>query len=244
MISKEKTYQILGRSVNLASPDTPRPINDEDLALWDRMYHQSRAYYQMEQLVHVFESFASWRHEEATYRAQLPMPSSVPASLKQAYEAVETAMSPLLQDHFLSYPDEDDHAIILARIRDLYLPEALIAYNTVLHSAGYLITRDSLLKSMDLAVAVAREANQLTGPLVRAGRMRELVRSFALSSKAMLVLKGLGHKPWRPRRDREGKDPGIWEIGPQGRSDEGEDEDDEEEGGEEMQVQQQQLVEA
>jgi hypothetical protein len=33
----------------------------------------------------------------------------------------------------------------------------------------------------------------------------------------MLVLKGLGHKPWRPRRDREGKDPGIWEIGPQGK---------------------------
>lgn len=181
------------------------------------MHRQSRAYYQMEQLVHVFEALAHWRSEEITYRDKVPMPSSVPASLKQAYEAVEAAMAPLLQDAFLVYSDEEKDDDTFAAIRDLYLPEALIAYNTVLHSAGYLITRDSLIKSMDLSVAVAREENRLAGPLVRAGRMKELVKSFALSAKAMLVLKGLGHKPWRPRRDREGKDPGIWEIGPQGR---------------------------
>lgn len=221
MISKEKSYQILGRSVNLASPESTRPVSEDDKALWDIMYRQSRAYFQMEQLVHVFEAFSHWRSEEITYRAKLPMPSSVPTSLKHAYEAVETSMAPLLQDSFLLYTDDDTHAIILNDLRNLYLPEALIAYNTVLHSAGYLITRDSLLKSMDLSVAVAKEENKLTGPLVRAGRVRELMKSFALSSKAMLVLKGLGHKPWRPRRDREGKDPGIWEIGPQGDGREG-----------------------
>jgi len=83
---------------------------------------------------------------------------------------------------------------------------------------------------MDLSVAIAQEENSLTGPLVRAGRMRELVKSFALSARAMLVLKGLGHKPWRTRRDREGKDPGIWEIGPQGKAREEESDEEGEDG--------------
>jgi nuclear pore complex protein Nup107 len=216
MISKEKSYQTIGRSVNLASEDTILPTNADEIAQWDLMRNQSLAYYHMEQLIHAFEALAHWREEELLYREKIPMPSSVPISLKHAYETVEATMAPLLQESFLLYADDDDETF--TSLRDLYLPEAIIAYNTVLHSAGYLITRDSLLKSMDLSVAVAKEANQLTGPLVRAGRMRELVRSFALSAKAMLVLKGLGHKPWRTKRDREGKDPGIWEIGPQGKA--------------------------
>jgi nuclear pore complex protein Nup107 len=228
---------MLGRSVDIAVDDA---ASAEELPMWDLMYRQSRAYHHMEQLVHAFEALAHWRDEEILYRGKVPLPSSVPASLKHAYEGVETCMAPLLQGNFLSYPDdeeeeEDNHTsappqVPFAAVRDLYLPEALIAYNTVLHSAGYLITRESLLKSMDLSVAIAQEENSLTGPLVRAGRMRELVKSFALSARAMLVLKGLGHKPWRTRRDREGKDPGIWEIGPQGRKRGEEDESDEDDG--------------
>jgi nuclear pore complex protein Nup107 len=223
MISKEKSYQTIGRSVNLANEDTILPTNADEIAQWDLMRNQSLAYYHMEQLIHAFEALAHWREEEILYREKIPMPSSVPTSLKHAYETVEATMAPLLQESFLLYAEEGDDDTFTS-LRDLYLPEAIIAYNTVLHSAGYLITRDSLLKSMDLSVAVAKEANQLTGPLMRAGRMRELVRSFALSAKAMLVLKGLGHKPWRTKRDREGKDPGIWEIGPQGKAAEDEDE--------------------
>lgn len=218
MISKEKSYHVIGRSVNIANDDSGRPVSANEAAHWDLMYRQSRAYFHMEQLVHAFEALAFWRDEEVLYRAMIPKPSSVPTNLKRAYEAVESTMAPLLQDSFLIYTDgigaDDD---TFSSLRDLYLPEALIAYNTVLHSAGYLITRDSLLKSMDLSVAVAREENKLTGPLLRAGRMRELVKSFALSAKSMLILKGTGHKIWRTKRDREGKDPGIWEIGPQGK---------------------------
>jgi nuclear pore complex protein Nup107 len=226
MISKEKSYHIIGRSVNIANDDSVRPVGADEAAQWDLMYRQSRAYYHMEQLVLAFEALAQWRDEEDLYREQVPKPSSVPTSLKQAFETVESTMAPLLQDSFLIYSDEVDSSDdTFTSIRDLYLPEAIIAYNTVLHSAGYLITRDSLLKSMDLSVAVAKEENRLTGPLVRAGRMRELVKSFALSAKAMLILKGLGHKPWRTKRDREGKDPGIWEIGPQGKRGEEDEED-------------------
>lgn len=216
MISKEKTYHILGRSVSIANDDRSRLREAEDTALWDLMHRQSRAYYQMEQLVHAFEAFVQFREEEITYRGMVPMPSSVPTSLKHAFENVEATMAPLLQPNFLLYPDEaksDDDTFIA--IRNLYLPEAIIAFNTILHSASYLITRDSLFGSMELSVAVAKEENQLTGPLVQAGRMRELMKSFALTSKAMLVLRNLGQKKWRVRRDREGRDPGMWEIGPQ-----------------------------
>ena len=50
--------------------------------------------------------------------------------------------------------------------------------------------------------------------IVAAGRMRELVDSFAQTSKSMLVLKAEGKK-WAPRKGREGKDLAIWEIGAQ-----------------------------
>lgn len=219
MISKDKSYQAIGRAVNIANGEHARPANAVKAAKWDTMLTSSLPYYHMEQLIRAFEALGTWRDEEAHYRLQNPTPPSVPASLKRAYEGVEAAMTPLLSEGFLTFPDDetaDDETY--QTLRDWYLPEAIIAYNTVLHVAGYLITRDSLLKSMDLSVAVAKEENQLTGPLVRSGRMKELVKSFALSAKAILVLKGLGNKPWKRRRDREGKDPGIWEIGPQGKA--------------------------
>ena len=85
MISKEKSYHIIGRSVNIANDDSGRPISADESAQWDLMYRQSRAYYQMEQLVHAFEAFAHWRDEEVVYRAMIPKPSSVPTPLKRAY---------------------------------------------------------------------------------------------------------------------------------------------------------------
>jgi len=220
MMSREKSYQVFGRAVNIANDDSGRPVSPDELPQWDLMHRQSRPYYHMEQLVHAFEALAYWRDEEVVYRDMIPKPSGVPTALKHAYEAVEASMAPLLDESFLLYADEiaaDPDDDTFTSLRDLYLPEALLAYNTVLHCAGYLITRDSLLKSMDLSVAVAKEENQLAGPLLRAGRMRELVKSFAFSARSMLVLKGKGHKPWRTKRDRAGKEPGIWEIGPQGK---------------------------
>ena len=64
----------------------------------------------------------------------------------------------------------------------------VIAFNTVLHAAGNLITRDSLLESMELSNMIANGktdtgTNGLLDCFVQSGRTRELVESFALTSK-------------------------------------------------------------
>jgi nuclear pore complex protein Nup107 len=108
-----------------------------------------------------------------------------------------------------------DEATELARIREMYIPEIILAYNTVLHTAGSIISRQGLIESMDLSVTLAAEENKnLTEVIVKAGRMRELVRSFAASGKSMLILKDAG-KEWKAKKDLEGKDLGMWDFGPQ-----------------------------
>lgn len=212
-ISQQKSYQVIGRSVNLASGESSRPGDKQAAARWDQMFRESRTYYQLEQLVHAFEALNAWRTEESKYSDLDHKPKLVPGPMKHYFELAEAAMQPLLEKDFLLMAQDEDEALDLAHIRDLYLPEAIIAYNTALHTAGYMITRHYFITSMDLAVLVAKEELGLTQTFVNAGRMRELVTSFALSSKAMLSLRETGHKPWKPKKDREGKDGGIWEVG-------------------------------
>lgn len=214
--SPQKAHEIIGRSVNIMDNTASSPLDEEESQRWELMRKQSRTYYELEQLVHAVEALSDWRTEEHKYVSQAQKPTTVPSILKRAKAAVSVAMDPLLNG-ILQNPVDEQEAEDLAHIRLTYLPEIIIAYNTVLHAAGNLITRDSLLESMDLSVVVANgdesdDSNGLAECFVKAGRMRELVSSFALTSKVMLVLKAEG-KPWKPRKDREGKDLGVWEIG-------------------------------
>jgi nuclear pore complex protein Nup107 len=124
-------------------------------------------------------------------------------------------MSQILSGAVLWDSTNDDEAADLARIREMYIPELVIAYNTVLCTAGSVISRLHFIESMDLSVTIAaKESEGIAALIVKAGRMRELVRSFAVTSKAMLIQKDAG-KEWKPKRDRRGRDLGMWEIGPQ-----------------------------
>lgn len=230
-VSTRKSYQTIGRSINMMEITASTPYEEEESMTWDLMKRQSRTYFELEQLVHAIETLFAWRQEEQKYLNKIPKPATVPTALKRAKEAVSEAMQPLLKG-ILQNPTDEKEASDLAHIRKMYIPEIIIAYNTVLHAAGNLITRDSLLESMDLSTTIAtghpprkleisdevanagatKQPNGLVECFVQAERMRELVSSFALTSKVMLILKAEG-KPWRPKKDRVGKDLGIWEIG-------------------------------
>ena len=73
----------------------------------------------------------------------------------------------------------------LAKFRNHYLPECILAYHSVLYFAGHTLTRQMLVECMNLAQIVATNDN-LTRAFVDSGRMQELVTSLALSSSAML----------------------------------------------------------
>ena len=74
-----------------------------------------------------------------------------------------------------------------------------------------MISRDELLTSMDLSTIIANERSGLTEAFVEAGRMRELVRGFAESSKIMLKLNEAG-KPRKEKKAALGRTLAIWEI--------------------------------
>lgn len=208
----------------------PQSQNREKMTR-DLMKRQSRTYYELELLVRAIEALAHWRDEEHKYISKAPKPSTVPSSLKEAKAAVTEAMEPVLKG-LLMNPRDEAEAGNLDWIRRMYIPEVVLAYNTVLHAAGNLITREALLESMDLSVAIAQDGattpatggsdasktgevvsgNGLAEAFKQAGRMRELVDSFALTSKVMLILKAEG-KAWKARKDRAGKELGVWEIG-------------------------------
>ena len=191
----------------------PPPADEAEK--WASMARESRTYYELSLLVTAIEALANWRDLEQTYTIKRPKLTSAPLELKDAKKAVDVAMEPVLTD-ILCHGTDDDEKADLHLIRTAFIPEVVIAYNTVLHSAGSIITRNTLLESMDLSVIVAKDENRISECFVEAKRMRELVTSFAHTSKTMLLLKNHG-RPWTARtKDREGKDLGMWEIGPQG----------------------------
>ncbi len=79
----------------------------------------------------------------------------------------------------------DDKAF--QEIRDMYLAEMIIAYTSTLQYAGTTASRDYLLECMDLASIVAEKDSDVAEAFMKAGRMKELVESFASCSKALAI---------------------------------------------------------
>ena len=129
--------------------------------------------------------------------------------MQAALNDVRVAMFPLLESDFLSRPSDEAEAIPLANIRNHYLPECVLAYNSVLYFAGHVITRSWLVECMNLAQEVATN-DTLTEAFVASSRMKELVSAFALSSQALLHANEQGSK--KGKKDEEIE---IWQVKPQ-----------------------------
>ena len=104
--------------------------------------------------------------------------------------------------------DEED----FRQIRVACLPEVLLAYNMVLNFSSHYLSRDLLLKSMDLAALVAAEDSGLAECFMAAERMPELVDSFALLSKTMIRADGRGAKAGKSKRKRNGETLDLWTV--------------------------------
>jgi nuclear pore complex protein Nup107 len=221
-VSYSKSFDTIGKSMNVFDFDEESaPRDEQELLTLELLKRQSRTYFELEQLVRAIEALSLWRAEENTYVSQNPKPNSVPSSLKHLQRDVAATMEPIVKGILLE-PTDEEEAKDLMYIRVNYIPEVIIAYITVLHTSGNLITRECLLDAMDLANAIAKgrdangdmvEYNGLEECFVQAGRMRELVECFALTSKLMLILKAEG-RVWKAKKtDRVGRDLGMFEIG-------------------------------
>ena len=106
----------------------------------------------------------------------------------------------------------DTEAIEFQRIRIACLPEVILAYITVLDFSSRFLSRDLLLKGMDLASVIAAEDSDVGTCFVSAGRMAELVECFACLSKTMIQADDLGMKSSISKRKKDGKTLGLWSI--------------------------------
>ena len=117
-------------------------------------------------------------------------------------------MYPLLESEFLSRPSDEAEAISLTNIRNHYLPECVLAYNSVLYFAGHAISRTWLVACMNLAQVVAGN-DMLTDAFVQSSRMKELVTAFAMSSQALLHANEQGGRKGKKDENLE-----VWQVKP------------------------------
>jgi nuclear pore complex protein Nup107 len=128
-------------------------------------------------------------------------------------------MVPILDNDFLSRPDDENEATVLDDIRNHYIPEVVLAYNSALWFAGHYVSRTWLVECMTLAQVVA-ETPMLTAAFVASGRMKELVRAFAVDSQALLqateqsgASSGTGTSANRAKKIRTEKgNADIWKV--------------------------------
>ena len=78
----------------------------------------------------------------------------------------------------------------------------VLAYAHVLDISARFLTRDLLLRSMDLAATIAAEGADIATCFVDAGRMAELVTSFAFASQAIIRAEESGGKGTKSKRQQ------------------------------------------
>lgn len=78
--------------------------------------------------------------------------------------------------------------------------------------SSHFLSRDLLLKSMDLAALIATEDSDLAACFTEAKRMPELVDSFAVSSEKMIWAEDMGPKNGMSKKKREGKTLDVWSV--------------------------------
>ena len=88
----------------------------------------------------------------------------------------------------------------LDSLRTNTLPEIVFAYLSILNHDGHFLSREVLLKAMDLAALIAAEGSELALCFVNAGRMAELVETLANVSRSILRADEMGSKGGKKAR--------------------------------------------
>jgi nuclear pore complex protein Nup107 len=170
----------------------------------EQLASKSLVWLQLEQLISVLNAFDRWNEAEMEMeeyvvnslstghqlncRRNRNNPTQMRALKKELFKylgAVQELMYPLLVEDFLCRPNDEKEGAVLDDIRNHYLPECILAYDSVLYYAGHALSRKYLVECMTLAQLVASNPT-LTKAFVESKRMQELVIAFALDSKALL----------------------------------------------------------
>lgn len=108
--------------------------------------------------------------------------------------------------------EADSEAAEFEGFRRACLPEIVLAYNAVLNFSSHYLRRDLLLKSMDLAANIAAQGSDVAACFVEAGRMPELVDSFAWSGKNMIRADDSRARSGKTKKRKDGETLDLWTV--------------------------------
>jgi len=162
------------------------------------------------------------------YQTQHEFHKEMKKAFQKAHDEVEAAVEPLLHG-WLQNPRDGEQiphyvfpSVLTTRaeaeaeefkqFRRACLPEIVLAYNAVLNFSSHYLKRDMLIKSMDLAALIAAEGSDLADCFMEAGRMPELVDTFAVSSKNMIRAEEKGGKSGKSRKAKHGETLDLWTV--------------------------------
>ncbi|OCK75927.1 hypothetical protein K432DRAFT_336614 [Lepidopterella palustris CBS 459.81] len=235
-ISLSKTAKYFGKSFDFSQHDAEKNIqphllgdrflgrsneeNTPEMQMYKahtqllRCKEESRTYQELQQLTIAISLLSQWREQEDILIETKEDGDNVDKKeIKGLFNKTVEVMEPLLHD-FLTHGNDEDECSQLTKLRNAYLPEIILAYNSVIQAFSCFVSREFMTKSMDLATLVASEENtELADAFVQTGRMRELVVAFAETSKAMIAL---GQKDGKLRskkkRGWKGETTKIWDV--------------------------------
>jgi nuclear pore complex protein Nup107 len=179
------------------------------------LYSTSATFRQLEDLIRAISAIDEWNHLSQKLASQQDPrhAKGYKHDLEQAYSRVIDHVVPILNVPWLMNPIDDAEAADLDIIRKQYLPEILIAYNTVLSISGQFVSREILLKAMDLAALVANGNPELQSCILQTKRMSEVVDVLGISGRTILRADEMGLRS--TKKGRRGQQPsglGIWTV--------------------------------
>ena len=125
-------------------------------------------------------------------------------------------MEQILND-WLQYPESDQEKAELESIRVTYLPDIIFAYISAIYFNGHTLSREILLKIMNLAIDVAANGSEVGACLQAAGQITRLMDYMAVGSLAVLraeeaMAKKRGGKAKKTRPGPKGENLDIWNM--------------------------------
>ncbi|KAI9763945.1 MAG: Nucleoporin nup84 [Geoglossum simile] len=232
-ISLEKTEYIIGKKVDIGidaedSDDEegtagkaggPRATGDYNTLspkqirrMHEVLSTQAKSFIELEKLAVTLDTLQSWRliaDEKIQDRVERR------GKLRHACHNVVVAVSPLLHE-WLIYHSTDEEKIEFDEIRNMYLPEVVLAYNSVLHYTGCTASREILPQCLELSTLLAAGDSDVLSCFIKTKRLPELVEAFAQSSRAIIRANEIkGSKAGEEkRRAGNGETLEIWHVDP------------------------------
>ncbi|KAH0555679.1 hypothetical protein GP486_006376 [Trichoglossum hirsutum] len=211
-------------------PSSPQIVRN----MHEVLRSQAKSYVELEKLVASLDALETWIlivNEKSQDRVERK------EKLQQACHDVVVAVAPLLHGWLLCHSTgapfhgtgsnqivNTDRPCFTSveekaefdEIRNMYLPEVILAYNSVLHYTGCTTNREILPQCLELSALLAADGSDVLGSFVETKRLPELVTALARSSRAIIKaneLKGVKISEEK-RRAGNGETLAIWHVKP------------------------------